>query len=94
MQNLHSCLQSLQIVTRIIQSSMNILSSKVYGCGSGYYLKMVQGISEALTSLQNHWCESVRQYGSICLRNLLLKAELRDSSSSEEFRGRSEAFTS
>ncbi|KNB46268.1 hypothetical protein JH06_3990 [Blastocystis sp. subtype 4] len=76
-------LQSLQMLIRIIQSSMAILSSK-----------MVQGISEALSNLQNHWCDSVRQYGNICLRNLLLKAELRDSSSSEEFRGRSEAFTS
>lgn len=55
---------------------------------------MVQKLSEALTSLQTHWCDSVRQCGKTCLQNLLLKAELRESSSSDEFRGRSEAFTS
>lgn len=76
-------LQTLQLLIRIIQGNMSILNSK-----------MVQKLSEALTSLQTHWCDSVRQCGKTCLQNLLLKAELRESSSSDEFRGRSEAFTS
>ena len=55
---------------------------------------MIQQLTEGLQLLQNHWCEVVRQTANSCMKSLLLKAELRSSSSSGEFRGRCEAFTS
>ena len=65
------------------------------------HMKMVQGMVGEKGKAYVPYLTTVMLYigvsniiGNICLRNLLLKAELRDSSSSEEFRGRSEAFTS
>ena len=55
---------------------------------------MVTSLSEVLTSLQNHWCDTIRENASICLKTLLVRDELRSSSEEDEMRGRSEAFTS
>lgn len=55
---------------------------------------MIPILSDVLSSLQNHWCDTIRQCASSCLRSMLLKAELRSSGEEEALQNREEAFTS
>ena len=86
-------LQSIQFIMCVIQNYLSVLSSAVglIACDDD---QMVTSLSEVLTSLQNHWCEKIREKANICLKTLLVRVELRSSSEEDEMRGRSEAFTS
>ena len=55
---------------------------------------MITQLSNTLSSLENHWCETIRQCASSCLKCMLLKAELRSSGEEDTLSNREEAFTS